>query len=163
MTLTARPSYSSLGFVRGYLLDVVFPAALPGVEAFYGHPGKEFPTRFVACTTQSGIEVTQQWEGQPYSRPYSVGESFEVGVFLWSEIGDQDPASQRVVTEDVFGMFDSLATYLRANPGLGSDDAGVVLAAPCNARVARYVQRDVYLHEGRAADIFVSLSVETRV
>lgn len=114
----------------------------------YGHPGQNIPPAFVAVSsTDAGLDREQRT--LPLRQSSSRTETYGLTVILWNLTNNHD--QQQQITEACWATFDILDTGLRAETTLG----GVVTSA----LFTRAVDDDFLLHEGRAAQIVATCSV----
>lgn len=117
-------------------------------EVFYGSPGRNVPSRFVAVAdTENGVSREQRT--LPLRKTSSRTEEYDLRVVVWVLSGDHD--AQQAVTEAAWGLVNILDDNLRAEPTL---DGLVDWALP-----ARYDDQDFLLNEGRAAQVVVTVNV----
>lgn len=120
-------------------------------EVFYGSPGRNVPTRFIAVAdTQDG--VTREQRTLPLRKSSSRTETYDLRLVVWVLAGDHD--AQQSVTEAAWSLVDRIDDDLRLEPTLGGL---VTYALP-----SRFDDEDFLLNEGRAAQVVVLVSVNVQ-
>lgn len=121
---------------------------LTGVPVVYGHPGQNIPKTFVSVAdTQDG--VSREQHTLPLRRNASRTETYDLRLVVWAFTNNH--SQQREVTEQAWLLVDRIDDDLRAEPTLGGL---VTWALPTS-----YADDDYLLHEGRAAQVVVLVSV----